>query len=135
MTGASTRWGAVWVVFLAGLVSAGAIGKVPPLLPTLREDLSLTLLQSGLIATMLNVMGALVGVFAGVFSDRLGPRRFAVTGLLVMAVGCVSGALANGYPLLLLSRFLEGAGFIMSLIGSLILLGGYRMVTKGRATA
>ena len=122
MTGASTRWGAVWVVFLAGLVSAGAIGKVPPLLPTLREDLSLTLLQSGLIATMLNVMGALVGVFAGVFSDRLGPRRFAVTGLLVMAVGCVSGALANGYPLLLLSRFLEGAGFIMTTVSGVALI-------------
>lgn len=123
MSGASTRWAAVWTVFLAGLVSATAIGKVPPpLLPALRADLSLTLLQSGLIATMLNVMGMLVGVFAGVYSDRFGPRRFALTGLLMMAAGCVAGALATSYALLLVARFLEGAGFIMTTVSGVALM-------------
>jgi sugar phosphate permease len=37
---------------------------VPPLLPALRGELGLTLVESGVIAIMLNVMGALVGPIA-----------------------------------------------------------------------
>jgi len=119
---AGTRWPAVWVVLLSGLVAAACIGKVPPLLPTLRQDLGLTLVQSGLIATMLNVMGMLVGLFAGLLSDRFGPKRFALQGLALLAIGGIAGALADSYAMLLASRFLEGTGFIMTTVSGMALI-------------
>lgn len=117
-----TNWFAVWAVFLAGLSASSYIGKVPPLLPVLREDLGLTLVQSGFIATMLNVMGALVGMFAGVFSDRYGHKRFALTGLALLALGGIAGAASQGFSTLLLSRFFEGAGFIMTTVAGVALM-------------
>jgi len=119
-----TSWPAVWAVFLAGLAAASYIGKVPPLLPVLREDLGLSLVQSGLIATMLNVMGGLVGMFAGLFSDRYGHKRFALTGLALLAVSGVAGASAQGFATLLLARFFEGAGFIMTTVAGVALMTG-----------
>jgi len=117
-----TNWPAVWAVFLAGLAAAGYIGKVPPLLPLLREDLGLSLVESGFIATMLNVMGAVVGMFAGVFADRYGHKRFALSGLALLAAGGLAGAVSGSFMTLLFSRFIEGAGFIMTTVSGIALI-------------
>jgi len=117
-----TRWAAVWAVFAGGLVAGASIGKVPPALPALRADFGLTLIEAGYIATLLNVMGGAVGMFAGVFSDRFGHKRMALGGLALMAAGGAVGALAPGYALLLLSRFLEGTGFIMTTVAGVALV-------------
>lgn len=116
-----TNWAAVWAVFAGGLVAGACIGKVPPALPALRAEFGLTLIETGYIATLLNVMGGLVGMFAGVFSDRFGHKRIALGGLALMAAGGLVGALAPGYALLLLSRFVEGAGFIMMTVAGVAL--------------
>jgi len=117
-----THWAAVWAVFAGGLISGAYIGKVPPALPVLRADFGLTLVETGYVATMLNVMGGLVGMFAGVFSDRFGHKRIVLGGLTLMAAGGFVGVLAPGYALLLLSRFLEGAGFIMTTVAGVALI-------------
>ena len=115
---ARTHWPAVWVVFAGGLAAGAHIGKVPPALPAMRADLGLTLLQSGLVATMLYAIGAIIGVFGGTVADRYGQKRFALIGLATMAGGSVIGALAHGYLPLLASRFLEGVGFILFTVGA-----------------
>jgi MFS family permease len=117
-----THWAAIWAVFAGGLISGAYIGKVPPALPVLRADFGLTLVETGYVATMLNVMGGLVGMFAGVFSDRFGHKRIALGGLALMAGGGFAGVLAPGYALLLFSRFLEGAGFIMTTVAGVALI-------------
>ncbi|OGA71218.1 MAG: hypothetical protein A3F77_14830 [Betaproteobacteria bacterium RIFCSPLOWO2_12_FULL_67_28] len=118
----ASNWTAVWAVVAGGLIAAAYIGKVPPALPALRADFGLTLIETGYIATVLNVMGGAIGLFAGVFSDRFGHKRIALGGLALMAAGGVLGAFAPGYALLLLSRFLEGAGFIMTTVAGVALV-------------
>jgi len=117
----ASDWRAVWAVFAGGLVAGAYIGKVPPALPVLRADFGLTLVETGYLATTLNALGGLVGMFAGVLSDRFGHKRIALGGLALMAAGGLLGALAPGYGLLLLSRFLEGAGFIMMTVAGVAL--------------
>src|ERR1041384_8849065 len=87
--------------------------KVAPALPAMRAELGLTLVESGLIATTFNIMGMVVGMVAGVVCDRFGHKRLALAGLMVMALGGVAGAAASGFVVLLLSRFLEGIGFVL----------------------
>lgn len=120
----ATRWGAVWAVFLGGLMCGAYIGKVPPALPAMRADLGLSLVETGFIATMINVLGGIVGMFAGVFADRYGHKRFALAGLAAMAAGGLLGALAWGYPALLASRFIEGFGFILTTVSGVALMTG-----------
>lgn len=108
-----TRWPAVWAVFAGGLVCGAYIGKVPPVLPTQRAELGLTLVESGFIATTFNLIGLAVGMFVGVLCDRFGHKRLGLAGLAVMCAAGIFGATAWDYASLLLSRFLEGVGFIL----------------------
>src|SRR5258706_4778159 len=109
----TTNWGAVWAMYAAGVACGAFVGKVPPALPEMRAELGLTLVESGFIATMINFLGALVGMLMGILCDRYGHKRLGLLGLFVMAAGGFLGAAAEGYAALLLSRFLEGAGFIL----------------------
>jgi predicted MFS family arabinose efflux permease len=117
-----TDWRAVWVVFAAGLVCGAHLTKVPPALPALRADLDIGLVESGFIHTPMFTFGALAGVFAGAAADRFGQKRFALLGLAMMAAGGVLGAAAPGYALLLASRFVEGAGFVVLTVAAAPLL-------------
>ena len=117
-----TNWRAVWAVFAAGLAAGAHLTKVPPALPMLREELGLTLVGSGFIATMFNVMGMTAGMLAGVLCDRLGHKRLALFGLTVMVAGGLLGAFAPGFRTLLASRFLEGVGFIVFVVSAPALL-------------
>ena len=116
---ARTNWVAVWATFAGGAACGAFIGKVPPALPLLRGELGLTLVQSGFIATMLNVLGALAGLLIGLLCDRFGHKRLGLLGLLVMASGGFIGAAADGYATLLVSRFLEGTGFILFTVATM----------------
>ena len=100
-------------MFAGGVACGAFMGKVPPALPELRASLGLTLVESGFIATMINLMGAVAGLLMGLLCDRYGHKRLGLAGLAVMAGGGLLGAAALDYPLLLVSRVLEGAGFIL----------------------
>ena len=130
-----TDWRAVWAVYAAGLAAGAHLGKVPPALPALREELGLTLVESGLIATMFNVMGMTVGMLAGVLCDRFGHKRLALAGMSVMAAGGLLGAAAPGFGALLLSRFLEGIGFIAFVVSAPPLLSAAVANVRDRSRA
>jgi len=100
-------------VFAGGLICGAYIGKVPPALPAQREELGLSLVESGFIATTFNVIGLLVGMFVGVLCDRFGHKRLGLAGLAVMSLAGLLGAAAWNFPSLLASRFFEGVGFIL----------------------
>ncbi len=131
----TARWPAVWAVFAGGLVAGAYIGKVPPALPVLRTELGLTLVQSGFIATMFNVVGGLAGMLTGVFADRFGPKRLALLGLAILSAGGMLGAAASGFALLLLARFLEGAGFILFTVAGAALMTAAAPEPRARAKA
>lgn len=118
MTGAADRsdWPRICVLLLAGVVCAMQIGKVPPALSLLRSDLGVDLVASAWILSMFSAVGALSGSLAGAFADRVGARQVTVVSLLVMALATGIGGSAHGATLLLASRALEGAGFVITVV-------------------
>lgn len=130
-----TNWRGVWAVFAGGLVAGAYMTKVPPALPGLRGELGLTLVESGLIVTTFNVLGMLVGVLAGMVCDRLGHKRLALAGLAVMAAGGALGAAAHGFALLLVSRFVEGVGFILFAVPAPALMSSLAATPRDRTKA
>jgi MFS family permease len=111
-----SNWTRICILILAGVVSAMQVGKVPPALPLLREDLHVGLIASAWILSMFSALGALFGSLAGVFADRFGSRRVTVASLLVMALASAAGGAAHGATLLLVSRAVEGAGFVVTVV-------------------
>jgi MFS family permease len=130
-----TNWRGVWAVFAGGLVAGAYMTKVPPALPGLRGELGLTLVESGFIVTTFNVLGMLVGMLAGMVCDRLGHKRLALSGLVVMALGGALGAAAHGFSLLLFSRFVEGVGFILFAVPAPALMSSFAAHARDRAKA
>lgn len=109
-------------MFGAGLVCGAYMTKVSPALPLQRAELGLTLVESGFIATMFNVMGGLAGMLAGAMCDRYGHRRLALAGLATLAVSGGLGAAAETFAALLASRFFEGIGFILFTVSATALI-------------
>src|SRR5512136_3215720 len=93
---ATTRWPAVLAPILAGVVGACAFGKMSPALPLLKEELGLTLIQSGWLVSSFNAIAATGAIVFGVFTDRVGALRFCVAGVLAIGVASALGAFVHG---------------------------------------
>jgi cyanate permease len=107
-----TTWGVVFAALTMGVVAALHIGKVPPALPLIREELGLGLVGGGFVISMFSGLGMLLGVLTGGLADRIGHRRTTLIGFLFLVAGGCMGASADGLPGMLTSRALEGLGFM-----------------------
>ncbi len=112
----STPWGLIALLLAVGLVSAGYIGKAPPALPAIRDELSLGMVTAGWIVSMIAVFGTGTGIFAGLLGDKVGHGKVILTACGVMAFGAVLGSIADDALLLLTSRAIEGAGYIAGMV-------------------
>lgn len=130
-----TNWRSIWAVFCGGLVAGAYITKVPPTLPALRVELGLSLVESTFIVTTFNVLGMLVGMIAGMLGDRFGRKRQCVVGLVLMALGGAMGASVDEFVPLLVSRFIEGVGFILFVVPAPALMSAVAANATDRAKA
>jgi len=107
-----TDWVIVAMALLGGLLAALHVGKVPPALPSIREELQLDLVTSGFVVSVFNLLGMCLALFVGSLADRLGRVRLVAAGMVCLIVGGALGALAQSLPVLLVARVTEGIGFI-----------------------
>jgi predicted MFS family arabinose efflux permease len=119
-----TDWLAFTVALSAGIVAAAFVGKLPPALPALKAEFGLSLVAAGWVVSMFNVIAILGALFFGLFADRVGALRACLLGLAFLAIGGTIGALADGGTMLLVSRFIEGAGFICIAVSAPALIVG-----------
>jgi len=111
-----THWPRVWIAFLAGCIGAFQIGKTFAALALIINELGLSLVQAGLVLSLFSLIAAFAGAGFGLLSDRVGHLHMALTGLLISAGGAFLGATASGIEVLLLSRLIEGLGFILAIV-------------------
>ena len=108
----TTHWALVALLVGAGIVSATQSGKAPLALPAIRADLGMGLVAAGFVVSMFHLITGLLGASAGVIGDRFGHRRVLLAGYLLLMAGGALGWLAPSGTVLLLSRFVEGFGFV-----------------------
>ncbi len=119
-----TDWRVVFALVMAGVVGACQVGKAAIAVPLLREDLGLSLVAASWVVGTYATLGALAGLSAGIAVSYVGARTAAVGGLLTIAIGSALGAVAPGGAVLLLSRMVEGCGFLGVVIAIPTLLRG-----------
>ncbi|MBT4807658.1 MAG: MFS transporter, partial [Acidiferrobacteraceae bacterium] len=113
MTGlSSSRWPIVVMAIGSGILAAGAVGKAPPAVSLLREEYSLGLVYAGWILSVLSALGMVAGTGFGTLADRLGPRTVLLGGLWIQAIAGTLAVLSESASILLITRLLEGAGFL-----------------------
>ena len=107
-----TPWLMVVLIVGAGVVSAFQVGKAPTALSAIQGELGLDLATASWLLSAFAVVGAFGGAAVGLAVDHLGARRLVLGGLLLQALCSAVGAAAEGVPLLLATRVVEGLGFL-----------------------
>lgn len=103
----------VILLWCAGLGAAAQFGKISILYEPLRAsygvhgDVAL-----GLVVSIVGMVGLIFGTTAGLLVARIGPRRAIVAALLAGAAMSAVQALMPAYPLMLLSRIVEGVSHL-----------------------
>lgn len=101
------------VVMLAGIVAALHIGKLPPAIPVLQDELDVSLVQAGFLLSLVQLAGMVGGALIGVLADSAGLRRSILAGLGLLTCSSLLGGFAGSATTLLLLRALEGVGFLL----------------------
>lgn len=112
----TTSWGRISLLYGIGVLSAGQLGIVPPLVPALQRDLGLSLAMAGMSVSMVTLVGAVLGLLAGGWSERVGHARALRIGLLVMASAAALCAASDDAIALLAARGLAGIGYLLVVV-------------------
>lgn len=107
-------WLRLAILIGAGVAVALQIGKVPAALPFVKEDLSLSLVQTGWVVSIFALVAAGFAAFIGALADRIGHLRAALCGMLVTATAALLGSQAQDGTMLLTLRVIEGFGYLLT---------------------
>src|SRR4051794_8225684 len=114
----NTMWFAIAVSVAAGIVAALQVGKASAALAGLRAEFGIGLGAAGWIVGIFALLGVVGGVPAGLAVSRFGDRQLLLIGLVALALGSAAGAVAPTLTLLLETRVLEGAGFLLVIVAA-----------------
>ncbi|MCC6177714.1 MAG: MFS transporter [Chloroflexi bacterium] len=107
------RWSASWIT--VWLLSAGAFTvnldsrSIVPLLPSLAEDLNVSVAVAGLVATAYMLPYGAFQLVYGPLADRIGRLQVALLALLGFAIGTTACGFVTSFEMLVVTRFLTGA--------------------------
>jgi MFS family permease len=117
-----THWGIIALVVAAGVVAAIQIGKVPPVLSVMRQELGLSQVAAGWVASLFNGCGAVLGIMAGRVVDRFSARQVLTVCVGLLGLGSLMGGIAPTAGFLFASRFVEGIGFVGLIVAAPVLI-------------
>ncbi|MDI9335885.1 MAG: MFS transporter [Gammaproteobacteria bacterium] len=106
----------VWGLIGSGIVAAVHIGKLPPALIVLQKDFAYSLKEAGLLLSIVQLVGMTLGLVLGFFVQYLGLRIGLLLGLAGLGVASFAGAFSSSGWMMLLSRVVEGMGFLLTVI-------------------
>ena len=117
LTAASRCPDARWIVVVLAAICAGLhIWDLPAAIPSVRQDLAVTLVQAGALLGVVQLAGMLGGLAVSLLAELVGERRCLLAGLALASLGSALGAAAPSVTALMASRAVEGAGSIMVMV-------------------
>lgn len=99
---------------LLGFAIMSPMFCVPPMQHILKEELLLTHAQTSLLFTAPILMLVALAIPGGIIADRIGAKKAAGIGIIIVAVGTMLRSVATDAPSLLAFTFIYGAGFGLS---------------------
>ena len=94
------------LLFLDEIVLLGMV----PLAPTYADQLGLTETQTGMLLGAASLAPVVIAIPVGVYADRIGARRLALAGAVVLALGTLGQGLTETFSILLVARVVLGIG-------------------------
>jgi predicted MFS family arabinose efflux permease len=125
----------VWMCVLIAVNQFG-FGAIVPVMPLYADEFGVSETAIGFTIAIYGFARFLVNVPAGVLSDRIGRRGTLAVGGLCTVIGTIICAIAPEYLVLLLGRFIAGAGAALVLTaGQIVLADIATPANRGRVMA
>jgi MFS family permease len=121
---------ALWVIIVSGTLTVMAGAILGPVVNGIANGLGVSGSQAGLILTTHGVFVVLTSPIAGSLTDRYGPRRPYVLGLVLYALSGGAGLIVTSFPVLLVSRALLGVAVAFVYTTTTVLI--YNLFTGDR---
>lgn len=100
----------LWLVTGAHAINEFYSVALPPILPLLVNDFSISYGEAGALLTIFFVMYSIFQVPAGLLADRIGQRWLLAAGMVTLSAGILLAAAAQDYWTLVLAQALAGIG-------------------------
>ena len=114
-TGDRNRWAMLALLFVARVGLGFQFQTMGSVGDPVAQDLHLSFAEIGTLIGLFMIPGPLA-LLAGVASRYMSDRMLVAGGLLLLALGGASAAIADGFGLLAVGRLLCGTGFVISTI-------------------
>ena len=101
------------LVCAMAMVETLLYSALAPLLPVFKAQLGFSKGQAGLLVAMYAVGEGLAALPVGLLASRVGVKRSALTGLVMLAATSVAFGLVDNYGELLVTRFLQGVAGVI----------------------
>ena len=106
-----------WIQYL-GFITIGLIsGITGPIITAIRNDISMSYTQSGIIISGQFIGMFLVVIAGGYIADRFGKKLFLIVGSILLVIGLTGSMLSFNYIELLIFIVILGIGFGIYEIG------------------
>ena len=119
-----TAWRNILFLFASGMLVSLHFYKLSPALPFVRADLGLSLVKGGWLFSAISLVGMLFGILAGSMADALGHKRVILWSLVLLGLTSIVASFASNENLLMICRFLDGAGFMGITVAAPSLVAG-----------
>ncbi|MEP3334377.1 MFS transporter [Sedimentitalea sp.] len=108
-----TQWRVVFVGTIGGAAAAMQVGKAGSTLPLIRSEFGADISLLAIYISIVSLLAAAAGMGFGLATRKIGLRRSASAGLILIALASLLGAGAQGAALLLFGRVIEAFGFAL----------------------
>ncbi|MFK7996300.1 MAG: MFS transporter [Granulosicoccus sp.] len=113
------------VLWVAGLCAAAQFAKMGLFLPELQQLYPEAGVATGFLITLISLVGALLGLVAGILVGRIGARSVLLGGLLIGALISLVQSIYLPLSLLLASRMVEGFSHLAIVVAAPTLMSRY----------
>ncbi len=113
-----SNWKAILAVYLIGVAAAAQVGRIVPAANSLREDMAMGLSTYGWMVSLITCASAVLGLVAGYWVVRRGPRFALFAGLTVLFVGLVVATASPSMTVMLFARVAEGLGYLAIVVAA-----------------
>ena len=117
-TSQPTQFALIAALWAAGLCAAAQFAKIGVIFPDLLKIYPEAGAAAGFLVSLLSFLGMVLGLVAGIMVARFGYRRLLLCAMLLGAAMSAWQALLPSFPLMLASRFVEGASHLIIVVAA-----------------
>src|SRR4030042_4012 len=127
-------WRILFIILLTSIAASMSQFKVPPVLPLLMKAFNESPGSAGLLMSVFAVTGLFVAIPSGLILQKWGYAATGLTAIFCLTLGAGMGSLSKGMGIMLVSRFIEGAGMsFMAVLAPAIIALWFTEERRGRA--